>query len=257
MYTLAGCADTLYLDDPFEDRVRKIANAGLVVEFWGWENRDLEGLAKLRVTYGTMSGHLHGSLVDPGEADEYLDGVRASIDAAKVIGCSTLVLHSAEIGPDGRAVNGRIDRSGSMWMSAYATLSRVAELAERSGVIFLLENLNTTVDHPGTPLAQPSDVIDMVQAVGSPRLKVLLDLYHAQIDGGNLTALIERALPRLGEVQVADVPGRHEPGTGEINYEHISEVLRQRGFDGAVCLEAFPLTSSEVAINRFMHAFPR
>ena len=88
----------------------------------------------------------------------------------------------------------------------------------RDGVVFTLENLNTAVDHPGTPFAQGSGHAGTCEAVDSPGLRMNLDLYHAQIGEGNLIDCVGRCLPWIGEIQVADVPGRCEPGTGEINY---------------------------------------
>ena len=101
-----------------------------------------------------------------------------------------------------------------MWLHAARTLTRLAELGERAGRVFTLENLNTALDHPGTPFAKAADTLALVEAVGSPHLRMNLDLYHAQIGEGNLIQLVERALPLVGEIQVADVPGRREPGTG-------------------------------------------
>jgi hypothetical protein len=105
-----------------------------------------------------------------------------------------------------------------MWLKAEHTLSRIAELGQREGVIFCLENLNTAVDHPGTPFARAADTLGLVTAVDNTHLRLMLDIYHAQIGEGNLVELINACAPYIGEVQVADVPGRCEPGTGEINY---------------------------------------
>ena len=113
-----------------------------------------------------------------------------------------------------------------MWLTAARTLTRLAELGERAGRVFTLENLNTAVDHPGTPFARAADTLALVEAVDSPHLRMNLDLYHAQIGEGNLIQLVERALPLIGEIQVADVPGRCEPGTGEIHYPAVAAALR-------------------------------
>ena len=119
------------------------------------------------------------------------------------------------------------------------TLTRLAELGERAGRVFTLENLNTAVDHPGTPFAKAADTLALVEAVDSPHLKLNLDLYHAQIGEGNLVQLVERALPSIGEIQVADVPGRCEPGTGEIHYPAVAAALHRLGYDGVVGLEGW------------------
>jgi hydroxypyruvate isomerase len=142
-----------------------------------------------------------------------------------------------------------------MWLAAARTLERVAVLGEREGVTFCLENLNTAVDHPGTPFARAADTLALVSAVDNSHLRLMLDLYHAQIGEGNLIELVGRCLPYLGEIQVADVPGRCEPGTGEIRYPAIAAALAEAGYAGPVGLEAFASEDSVVALERFREAF--
>jgi hydroxypyruvate isomerase len=145
--------------------------------------------------------------------------------------------------------------SGGMWLAAERTLARLAGLGERAGVTFCLENLNTAVDHPGVPFAKAADTMALVEAVGSPGLRLMLDIYHAQIGEGNLVELVRRCGDLIGEVQVADVPGRCEPGTGEISYPAIARALDEIGYRGTVGLEAFASTDSELALTRFRDAF--
>ena len=95
----------------------------------------------------------------------------------------------------------------------------------------------------------------MIEAVASPHLKLNLDLYHAQIGEGNLIELIQRAGPAIGEIQVADVPGRMEPGTGEIHYPAIARALHGIGYSGVVGLEGWASGDSELALERFRQAF--
>jgi hydroxypyruvate isomerase len=118
-----------------------------------------------------------------------------------------------------------------------------------------LENLNTAVDHPGVPFAKAADTIALVEAVGSPGLRLNLDLYHAQIGEGNLIELARRALPLVGEFQVADVPGRCEPGTGEINYPAVAKALDEAGYTGTIGLEAWASGDSTEAVECFRQAF--
>jgi sugar phosphate isomerase/epimerase len=88
-----------------------------------------------------------------------------------------------------------------------------------------------------------------------PDLRLNLDLYHAQIGEGNLIDLVERALPWIGEIQVADVPGRREPGTGEINYPALAAALDRLGYTGVVALEAWASGDAFDALERFRSAF--
>jgi hydroxypyruvate isomerase len=142
-----------------------------------------------------------------------------------------------------------------MWLKARATLARIADLGARHGVTFVLENLNTEVDHPGVPFARAADTLALVEAVGHPNLRLNLDLYHAQIGGGNLIELVRRAAPFIGEIQVADVPGRCEPGTGEINYPAVAKALAEIGYRGTIGLEAWASGDDELALERFRAAF--
>lgn len=123
----------------------------------------------------------------------------------------------------------------------------------------MLENLNTEVDHPGTPFARAADTLALVRAVGSAHLRMNLDLYHAQIDEGNLVDLVGRAAPYVGEVQVADVPGRCEPGTGEVRWPVVARALADAGYVGVVAMEAFAsrpgIAGSDQALESFREAF--
>jgi hydroxypyruvate isomerase len=149
------------------------------------------------------------------------------------------------------------EATGEMWITAHRTLTRLAELGESAGVTFTLENLNTAVDHPGVPFARAADTYALVAAVDRPGLRMNLDLYHAQIGEGNLIELVRRAhgAGLIGEIQVADVPGRREPGTGEINYPAVVRALTDLGYDGTVALEAWPSGDSHTAMERFRAAF--
>ena len=111
------------------------------------------------------------------------------------------------------------------------------------------------VDHPGVPLARAKDTLALVEGVGHPNVKMMLDLYHAQIGEGNLIELMRRCGDAIGEIQVADVPGRCEPGTGEINYPAIAKALRDISFTGTVGMEAWAAADSVAALEAFRTAF--
>jgi hydroxypyruvate isomerase len=128
-------------------------------------------------------------------------------------------------------------------------------LGQSAGKVFMVENLNTATDHPGVPFARAADTLALVEAVDSPHLRMNLDLYHAQIGEGNLIELIHRAGPAIGEIQVADAPGRREPGTGEINYPAIARALHEMGYQGVVGLEGWASGEPETALRRFREAF--
>jgi hydroxypyruvate isomerase len=254
-YRLAVCAEMVFLDLPFPERVRRIADLGFEVEMWNWAGKDIDALAGTGATFSSMTGYLRGTLADPAGADELLRTAQLSLQVAERLDCPRLNVHGTGLDDQGLPVLPAAVVTPAMWLTAAQTLSRLAELGERAGRVFTLENLNTAVDHPGTPFATAADTMALVEAVGSPHVRMNLDLYHAQIGEGNLIQLVEHALPFVGEIQVADVPGRHEPGTGEIHYPAIAAALHRLNYSGVVGLEGWASDQPEQALDRFRHAF--
>ena len=254
-FTLAVSAEMVFLDEPVEKRVSMIHDLGFAVEIWDWTAKDVDALVATGARFTSMTGYVRGELIDPDGADELLRTAEQSVAVAHRLGCPSLNLHGTGLDGNGLPVRPVEVVTGAMWLAAERTLTRVAALGEREGVTFLLENLNTEVDHPGTPFAKAADTLALVSAVGSPHLRMNLDLYHAQIGEGNLIELVRRSIEHVGEVQVADVPGRCEPGSGEINYPAVAAALHATGYRGVVGLEAWASGDSRAALERFRAAF--
>ncbi|WP_298585630.1 TIM barrel protein [uncultured Kocuria sp.] len=254
-FILAANAEMIFGDLPFEQRVRRLHEAGFEVEIWDWTAKDLPALAATGARFGSMTGYVSGSLIDPDGASELLRTAEDSLAAAEVIDCPRLNVHGTGLDPKGLPVVPHEVVTGADWLAAVRTLERLAALGERHGRVFTLENLNTAVDHPGVPFGRAEDTLALVAAVDSPHLRLNLDLYHAQIGEGNLVELCARALAYIGEIQVADVPGRCEPGTGEIHYPRVAAALAETGYEGVIAMEAFAATDPEVALARFRDAF--
>jgi hydroxypyruvate isomerase len=252
---LAACAEMLFLDLPFADRVRRIAERGFLVEIWDWTTKDVEELAATGARFSSMTGYVTGTLADPDGAAELLRTAEESLKVAERLDCPRLNVHGTGLDPRGLPVRPTEVVTPAMWLTAARTLAELAELGERAGRVFTLENLNTAVDHPGTPFARAADTLALVEAVDHPNLRMNLDLYHAQIGEGNLVELVERAGPAIGEIQVADVPGRREPGTGEIHYPAVAAALRRTGYTGVVGLEGWASGDPDLALDRFAAAF--
>ena len=202
-----------------------------------------------------MTGYLEGDLIDQSGIDRLMATALESIEASKVINCQNLNLHGTGLDANGQAIKKKLEVSQSDWSTAQDTLARIAELGVKHNRVFTLENLNTKVDHPGTPFASSKDTLALVSGVNSPGLRMNLDLYHAQIDEGNLTEIAKACLPWVGEIQVADVPGRMEPGTGEINYPFLARKLFEFGYSGVIGLEGWASADSDAAVEAFRGAF--
>ncbi len=118
-----------------------------------------------------------------------------------------------------------------------------------------IESLNTKVDHAGYPIPRVEDAARLVEAVGSPRVKMLCDIYHVQVEEGNVIQNLRDYGDFIAHVHVADVPGRHEPGTGEIYYPRVVQALHDINYEGTVGLEAWPEGDDLEALDRFRELF--
>lgn len=254
-FTLAANAEMLFTELPFVERVKRLHARGFQVEIWDWTSKDLDALAATGAAFASMTGYIEGDLIDTAGAELFLQTAEQSARAASTIDSPRLNVHGTGLDGHGLPVTPRTSVSGAHWIRAADTLTRLAALGEKYGRVFTLENLNTAVDHPGTPFATARDTLTLVEAVDSPYLRLNLDLYHAQIGEGNLIELVKRALHVVGEIQVADVPGRFEPGTGEIRYEAVAAALTTLGYTGVVALEAWAQGDSDDALTAFAAAF--
>jgi hydroxypyruvate isomerase len=250
-YQLAASAEMLFLDLEFVDRVAEIHRRGFQVEIWDWTTKNLGEIAATGAKISSMTGYISGDLITKAGSDELLRTAALALEAAKVIDSPRLNLHGTGLDSNGIPVIPGEEVTSADWIKAVDTLKRIAELGAKHERVFVLENLNTAVDHAGTPFAKAADTLKLVKAVNSPNLRLNLDLYHAQIGEGNLVSLINECFDWIGEIQVADVPGRMEPGTGEIYYPRIAQELKSLGYTGVVGLEGFARGDSEAALDQF------
>jgi hydroxypyruvate isomerase len=253
-FTLAACAEMLWRDKPIEWRASRLKDLGLQVGLWNWPAHDLAKLEKSGATFSIMNGYLEGRLADDEGADMLLTSARETAQVGKRLGVARLNLHGTGLGDGGIPIVKSQVVTGPMWLKARDTLNRICDMAEKEGVTFTLENLNLR-DHPGCPFNSTADVLALVSSVNRPQLTINLDLYHTQIGEGDLVRWCEKCLPWIGEVQVADNPGRFEPGTGEINYRGVALALKKLGYRGPVALESFAIGDDEKALESFREAF--
>jgi hydroxypyruvate isomerase len=254
-FELAVCAEMLWQDKPMSWRLKRLTEMGFQCGIWDWTSHDLKMLETSGAKISSMTGYTAGRLADEEGADELLATAAQSIEFGKRLNVARLNLHGTGLNSDGLPVTPCEVVTGAMWLKARDTLARIADLAVHHDVTFMIENLNLAVDHPGVPFARVEDTLALVAAVNSKRVTLNLDLYHVQIGEGNLISWCERCLPHIGEIQVADVPGRKEPGTGEVNYPGVAKALKAMGYRGPICLEAYASGTAEDAIEAFRQAF--
>ncbi len=253
-FQLAACAEMLWLNKPMDWRAARLTEMGFGVGLWNWPDLDLAKLEVVGANFTIMNGYLEGRLADDEGAEMLLRSARETAQIGKRLNVERLNLHGTGLGDGGIPICQHDVVSGGMWLKARDTLNRICDLAEEEGVVFTLENLNQ-LDHPGCPFGSTADVLALVSSVDRPQLRINLDLYHTQIGEGDLIRWCEKCLPWIGEIQVADNPGRCEPGSGEINYKIVATALSELEYRGPVGMEAFASGEPEAALEAFRAAF--
>lgn len=229
------CIDALYQGKNVLEGIRETKEAGIgAIEFWSWWDKDLGRIAsereRLHLEVAAVCTKF-ASLVDPSRHEVYLEGLKESMEAARRLGCRRLI---SQVGADtGRP---RKEQHQALCQGA----KRAAELLEGTDITLLLEPLNTAVDHKGYYLSSSAEAFEIIEEVGSDRVKVLFDIYHQQITEGDLIRNIRENISRIGHFHAAGCPGRHELDTGELNYPNIFHAIREAGYTGYVGLEYFP-----------------
>jgi hydroxypyruvate isomerase len=168
-------------------------------------------------------------MVDPAHRPALLEDVRKAIEYHKVIGNSfATVITGNQIVKLPRGVQRR---------NVIDSLKAVGDLLEPTGLTAVVEPLNPWVDHAGYFLNTSDEAAEIMAAVGSQHVKILFDIYHQQITEGNLINNIRAYWEHIGYFQVGDVPGRNEPGTGEINWRNVFKAIYDKGYRGILGME--------------------
>jgi hydroxypyruvate isomerase len=192
---------------------------------------------------GDFAGGERGYLCDPARKDRFYESVQEAIQVAKRLGTARLNALAGKI-PSGVSV----DQARA---TVVENLKRAAPLAEEAGIILMSEGLNS-LQTPGYFLDNSKLGFEIVAEVGSPAVKFQYDVYHMQIMEGNLIETIQKNVAQIGHIQIADVPGRHEPGTGEINYPNVLKAIDEAGYPGPVALEYVPLEGTVAGLDRWL-----
>jgi len=230
---------TVFEKLPFEQRLEKVHEAGyhavqLVGEYAKWSESDFRRAdakrRELGITFDCTAGLKHG-LGDPRAREAFLADVRNELKIMERLECPGLIVMSGNLLPD--------LSPKEQHASCVEGLKQAAELVEGKGVTLYLENIDLE-ENPHYYLWSVAEGFKIIGEVNHPQVKFLYDFYHAQISGGNLIAHLERNAEKVGLVHIADVPGRHEPGTGEINYLNIYRKLAQVNYHHYVAMEFIP-----------------
>ena len=248
---LSVCVELLFADGdpttPLAERVRRAAESGAeAVEMWGWRGRDL---AALKAALDESGVHLYAMTMDPllplGEPEmgaAVTEAFVKSTDVALRLGCERLIVTSG----DAPATISEAEALNNM----IGLLGEYARRAECSGITILLEPLNRAVDHPRCAIARCSQALAIIEAIDRASLCLLYDFYHGHLMGDPPQDILEGSIHRIGHVQVADLPGRGEPGSGAIDWGLELGWLFEAGYTGAMGLEFHPTGLSSDAFRQ-------
>jgi hydroxypyruvate isomerase len=236
---------------PFVQRIIEAARLGFpAVEIWPYEGRDLDAIMeacqkhRVEIAQFTAWGFRPG-LNDPKNHNRFVDKIEEACKVAHRLNCRLMTVVA---GDDVRGMSQQ-----QMHENVIAGLRRAAPIAEKHNVTMILEPMNIRVDHKGHCLYGSEPTVRIIKAVNSRFVKINWDLYHMQISEGDLCGHLRDGYDALGYVQIADHPGRNQPGTGEIYYPRVLKQLHDLGYRGYVGLELVP-RGSEVeaarAVNR-------
>jgi hydroxypyruvate isomerase len=236
---------------PYVERVDAAADLGFpAIEMWGLGGKDIEAVAarararNVEIAQFTAWGFSPG-LNEAKNHDAFEQSIDRAIEAAAVLGARKATV----VG--GNDVAGMTP--AQMHETIRVGLSRVAARAEAADLMLILEPMNIRVDHKGHCLYGSPDAVAICRAVGSTHVKINWDLYHMQISEGDLTGRLRDGFDQVGYLQLADHPGRHEPGTGEIFYPRVLRAAYELGYRDLVGLECSP-RDDELSAARRVHA---
>jgi hydroxypyruvate isomerase len=234
----------MWTDRPFPARVAAAAAAGFdLVDLWDWRTVDISAIAEAAEDSGIgingFFGNRQHSACDPSQRGAFLGELKESLDCALSVGAHQIAIFSNAIRPGGVVSPAPPLAPESLHAATVEALGQAADLVAGTGVTLMLEHLNT-VYLPGYLWSDAGLVTAVCTQLNRPEVRVAFDAYHQQLTGGRLTDHLIAALPLLGRFDVAGLPGRTEPGTGEIDFGYLRSVLVAHGWDGTVTFEVIP-----------------
>jgi len=244
---------TVFGDLPFEERLAKVAEAGysnveLVGEYGKWSEADFaranEARKRLGIQFDATAGLGHG-VADPSAREAFLGELGQAMKPMETLACPAMIVLSGNVVPG-------MSRE-AQHAAAVETLKRSAALVEGrtidgQPVRLLLECIHLE-ENPKYFLTSADEAIEIVHAVNHPQVQFLYDIFHEQMSYGNLIEKLEKHIDTIGLIHVADVPGRHQPGSGEINYVNIFRKLAALDYRHTVAMEFMPIGDAVAALR--------
>jgi hydroxypyruvate isomerase len=249
------------LKGSFEEKLETAAHAGiqsveLIGEYRPWTDAEIARVKKSASSFGLGIDTLLGnpdwtkrpvSMVDPAQRDRFLADVRNAIAFARKLEIPQIILMS------GNAIPGRTHEE--QYASLLEGAKRAGDLAVEAKLTMIVEPLNSLVNHKGFFLTTCTEGLKLIREVDNPRVKLLFDIYHEQVQEGNIIRTLTEAAPNVAVFHVADNPGRNDPGTGEINYPNVYRAIQKTGYSGYLTMEYLPLGDQVASLTKAINDF--
>jgi hydroxypyruvate isomerase len=249
------------LKGSFDEKVEAAARAGLqsvelVGEYVGWTDADIARIKKKCASLGVGIDTLIAtpdwgkrpvSMVDPAQREAFLADCRQAIGYAQKLGIPQIILMS------GNAIRGRTH--DQQYASLLEGCKRAGDLAAKANLTMIVEPLNSLVNHKGFFLTTCVEGLKLIQETDNPHVKLLFDIYHEQVQVGNVIRTLTEAAPHVAVFHIADNPGRNDPGTGEINWRNVYKAIQKAGYAGYVCMEYLPLAEQVASLTKAVNEF--
>ena len=242
----SACIPALFGGKTARDALAAASAAGLKhYEFWGWNEEQIDTYAAAQAEFGmtpvAMCTTYH-ELTNPNGHEAYVEGIKKTIPVCKKLGCRNII---SQVGPERSDISRQAQHE-----SIVAGLKAAAPYVEEAGLILVFEPLNIRIDHVGYYLWSAEEAFRIEEEVGSPNVKVLLDLYHQYVmDDLNIDQIVAN-IDKIGHFHMAGYPGRHEPHIdSEVDYATILSAIRKTGYTEAVGLEYMPVHPAQEGLK--------
>jgi hydroxypyruvate isomerase len=249
------------LKGSFEEKLETAARAGLqsvewIGEYAQWSDAEIARVKKTAGSFGLGMDTLLSSpdwgkrpvsMVDPAHREAFLADVRNAVVYARKLEIPQIILMS------GNAIAGRTH--DEQYASLLEGAKRAGDLAADAKLTMIVEPLNSLVNHKGFFLTTCTEGLKLIREVDNPHVRLLFDLYHEQVQQGNVIHTLTEAAPEVAVFHVADNPGRNDPGTGEMNYSNIYKAIQKAGFGGYLTMEYLPLGDQAASLTKAVDGF--
>ncbi len=250
------CLEIIFTEVDFYNSFELVKKYGFTyVEFWTYYDKDITRIKDLLEKYSlkltSFSGDYRYSLIDIKEQNAYIDDIKETLKVAKNCFVRIFVIHSNALGEGGVVINHyeelNVQEQTSIMIE---TLVLLKEDVKESGICLVLEALNIHIDYVENALKYTKDAVHIIREVNCDFIKVLYDMYHMQINEGNIISTLKQYQKEIAYIHIADTPGRVEPGIGEINFSNVSKTLIELYADMPIGFELFPKINSQIAIKK-------